>query len=83
MWLFSESVNEYLGKELVSKENEYSFLQEFKNACEDQVDGVGEEMIGVTSIISIWGEKLPVVYDIEIGIDGILETTNQEIDFGI
>ena len=83
MWLFSESVNEYLGKELVTRDNEYSFLKAFKNACENQASEIGEEMSGINSIISIWGEKLPVVYDIEIDEDGILETTNQEIDFGL
>ena len=65
------------------RQNEYLFLKEFKNACEDQASEIGEEMTGVNSVISIRGEKLPVVYDIEIDEDGILETTNWEIDFGL
>lgn len=84
MWRFSESVNEYLEKELVTKENESSFLLDFKKACDNQIDlsdDMNESGSNYKHIVTVWGENLPINYDVDIDEDGILSTIDEEIDF--
>lgn len=67
MFLFSESVNEYLGKELITEENELKFLYDFKECCSSQIDPENDSCYAK---IIVWGEKLPISYELEKDEDG-------------
>lgn len=82
MWGFSESVNEYLEKKLVTKENETDFLFAFKRACENQIELTEDMSEGgnrYCSTVVVWKEKLPVSYDVIRDEDGILYTIDEDI----
>lgn len=82
MRMFSESVNEKLGKKLITEENETDFLFAFKRACENQID-LSDDMLECElqhqDTIEVWGERLTVNYEIEIDEDGILSTVEESI----
>ena len=67
MFIFSETVNEYLGKELVTEENELKFLYDFKECSSSQIDPENDSCYAK---IIVWGEKLPISYELEKDEDG-------------
>lgn len=82
MWLFSKEVNKYLKKELVNKENEEKFLNDFKNELDNQVF-LSESMLNTGSryhdVVKVWDVSLPVTFDVEIDSDGVLFAEDIEI----
>lgn len=76
MFLFNQSVNEYLGKELITKENELNFLYAFKEACLYQIDTEDDTCYAE---LTVWGEKLPITYELEEGDEGIWSTFDERI----
>ena len=76
MWLFSESVNEYLGKEFVTKDNEQNFLNKFNEACHDLDLSEGD----CSAIVIVFGKKFPINFLTETDSDGIVDIYDIELD---
>lgn len=67
MYEFSKEVNKYLGKELITTDNETKFLCDFRLAFYEQVS-LDETMLETGSryeaTVNVWNENIEVSYDV-------------------
>lgn len=76
MWLFSETINEYIGREFVTKDNEQNFLNEFNEACHNLDLSEGD----CSATVIVFGKQFPINFLTETDSDGIVGVYDIELD---
>lgn len=76
MFRFSEIINDFLGKELITKDNEQNFLNEFNEACHNLDLSEGD----CSATVIVFGKQFPINFLTETDCDGIVGVYDIELD---